>query len=84
MTTREGIPTALLVDGTRCALIGGYGKEQDLVRVGELTGDGRFVVRRQRRLAPPPGHRWTMAGRGGILHLFSGASHCLLDLDQVS
>ncbi|MFD1147185.1 hypothetical protein [Saccharothrix hoggarensis] len=78
--------TAVITDGVRCALVGGYGGERDLVRVGELTGDGRFEVRHTRRLALPdrrPSNGWTAVGRGDVLHVISGTAHYRLDLDQL-
>ncbi|PSL53592.1 hypothetical protein B0I31_10839 [Saccharothrix carnea] len=78
---------AVVTDGTRCALVGGYGRDHHLVRIGELTGEGRFEVRHTRRLVMPGPRspsRWTMAGRGDVLHLISGTSHYRVDLDQLS
>lgn len=73
---------AVITDGTRCALVGGYGSEHDLVRIGELTDDGRFEVRHRKRLALPD-PPWTMQGRGDVLHVIAGTTHYRLDLDQL-
>lgn len=65
---------ALIVDGGRCALIGGYGPERDRVRVGSLTAEG-FVPDAVGVLKLPGGAelgRRRFVGRGAELHAFVG------------
>ncbi|MET9615516.1 hypothetical protein [Kitasatospora indigofera] len=78
---------AVVTDGLRCALVGGYGADHDRVVTGLLTDRGRLDVRGQTRLALPGGPvatgQYTVTGRGGILHVLTGTAHLRLDLDQL-
>ncbi|MGW0216281.1 hypothetical protein ACWDXH_18010 [Micromonospora chokoriensis] len=61
---------ALIVDDTRCALIGGYGEHHDRILVGDLD---RGHFRRHRLVLPngrPLPRRTVMIGRGAELHAF--------------
>ncbi|MDG4839152.1 hypothetical protein O7631_21755 [Micromonospora sp. WMMD967] len=61
---------ALIVDDTRCALIGGYGEHHDRILVGNLD-HGHF--RRYRLVLPngrPLPRRTVVIGRGAELHAF--------------
>lgn len=72
---------ALLVDGTRAAIIGGYESEHDLITLLELTPDGPVVVGRQGRVVQPNGsdlHRARWICRGQTAHvLMSGHRLCV-------
>lgn len=74
--------SALITDGWRCALVGGDGG----IVLGELTHDGRFESRGEARLRLPDGDpldRFTMAGRGDVLHVIADGAYHKLDLDQL-
>jgi hypothetical protein len=87
-TNSESGVSAVITDGVRCALVGGYGEDRDRVLVGALTEDGRFAVRARKRLSLPGGAplppRLGMCGRGDVLHVVSGTTHYRLDLDQLA
>lgn len=77
--------SALLVDGNRVALIGGYGDDRHRIVVGHLV-DGRFVVDETTRLTgpdggPPPNGR--VFGRGPDLHVFADTRWLRLSLDDL-
>ncbi len=78
---------ALLTDGRRCALVGGYGAQHNRIVTGLLSGDGRFEVRGTTRLVLPEGlpasRKYTVTGRGDVLHVLAGTTHLQLDLDQL-
>ncbi|OKI20889.1 hypothetical protein [Streptomyces sp. CB03911] len=78
---------AVVTDGLRCALVGGYGADRDRVVTGLLTDRGRLDVRCTTRLALPGGPaatgRYTVTGRGDVLHVLTGTAHLRLDLDQL-
>jgi hypothetical protein len=86
-TSDDGV-SAVITDGRRCALVGGYGENRDRVVVGELAQDGRFAVRHQRRFSLPGGDplppRSGTYGRGDVLHVLAGTTHYQLDLDQLT
>jgi hypothetical protein len=76
ITTWRGGPAgarALIVDGSRCALIGGYGEDRNRVLVGSLTAD-RFVPEWSGLLTLPDGTelgRCRLVARGVELHVFA-------------
>jgi hypothetical protein len=75
---------ALIVDGTRCALLGGYATDRDRLLAGDLTR-GHF---RAYQLTLP-GHRRlpgnaVAVGRGPHLHVFADAVWYRLDLDDLT
>ncbi|MFD7987430.1 hypothetical protein ACFV4M_29210 [Kitasatospora indigofera] len=77
---------AVVTDGLRCALVGGYGADHDRVVTGLLTDRGRLDVRGTTRLALPGGPAatgYTVTGRGDVLHVLTGTAHLRLDLDQL-
>lgn len=73
--------TAIIADGKRCALVGGY-EQRNRVLFGELTGC-RFRIRRTFRLMAPRGP-WRAIGRGATLHVLTDTTHCKLDLDHLA
>ncbi len=78
---------ALAVDGTRAALLGGYGAEREQLTVGTLD-DGAFRVVGRYRVVLPDGQplppRTRAFGRGADLHLVSGDDWYRLDLDHLA
>lgn len=81
-TTEAEGPKALVVDGYRCALVGGYGDGWPVV-VGTLSHDGEFTVVRETALALPEDPA-RMSGRGDTLHIVAGRTHYKVDLDQLT
>lgn len=77
ITTWRGGPSgakALIVDGSRCVLIGGYGPERDRVLIGSLTPEG-FVPEASGVLSLPgraKAGRRRLVARGAELHAFVG------------
>lgn len=77
VTTWRGGPSgakALIVDGDRCALVGGYGADRDRVLVGSLRREG-FVAEASGVLRLPGGWkagRRRFVARGSELHIFVG------------
>ncbi|MEV0270532.1 hypothetical protein AB0H43_17260 [Hamadaea sp. NPDC050747] len=74
---------ALIVDGTRCALLGGYAADRDRLLAGDLTR-GHFrayqlILPGNRRL---PSNAWVI-GRGPHLHVFADTTWYRLDLDDL-
>ncbi|RZS32792.1 hypothetical protein EV193_111177 [Herbihabitans rhizosphaerae] len=70
---------ALITDGRRCALVGGYGSDRDRLMIGQLDGGG-YNPRDRRRLVTPPGDRIAITGRCSTLHVVAGHTWWTLDL----
>ncbi|MEV4481825.1 hypothetical protein [Micromonospora coxensis] len=78
--------TALVVNGTRVGLLGGYGRERDTFVVGELDGDALRITGEYQLVLPdgsPLPARVTAVGRGPVLHLVTDQYWCQLALDNV-
>ncbi|GAA4974728.1 hypothetical protein [Kineococcus glutinatus] len=77
---------ALLIDGSRAALIGGYGGDADVITPLQLTDEGVQLAGPPRRLVLPngapisPGH---LSGRGAELHLAVDATWYRLHLEDI-
>ncbi|WP_432571006.1 hypothetical protein [Kineococcus sp. SYSU DK005] len=78
---------ALLVDGDRAALIGGYTVESDVITPLCITPDGPRLTGPPQRLTMPDGQppsRARYTGRGCELHVAVGATWYRLDLDAIT
>ena len=77
---------AVLIDGDRAAVIGGYEGERHVITPLHLTSEGLQLAAPPQRLvlpdgAPMPAARYS--GRGSQLHVAVGATWYRLDLDQI-
>lgn len=78
---------ALLVDGDRAALIGGYPAERHVITPLHITPEGLRLAGPPRRLTMPDGQplpRARYTGRGPELHVAVGATWYRLDLDDIT
>jgi hypothetical protein len=78
---------ALVTDGDRIALIGGYREERNRVEIGQLS-DGEVQPARSTRLALPGGHDLPVGaaifGRGPELHVVVEDTWYRASLDQLA
>jgi hypothetical protein len=85
--TATGGAHALLTDGHRLALIGGYSSDRDGILVGNLTG-GRFVETAACALVGPEGDvlppAVAMVGRGELLHVLTADTWFQVSLDELA
>ncbi|MEU8118704.1 hypothetical protein AB0C21_08335 [Spirillospora sp. NPDC049024] len=77
---------ALITDGSRIALYGGYGPDRDRLIAGRLTDD-QMRSTGEHRVVLPNGHRLPkearVIGRGPDLHILTSADWYRLDLSDV-
>jgi hypothetical protein len=83
--TKADGATALVVDGERAALMGGYDDDRDRLLLGHL--DKGFTRPRKTRVAMPDGSRLpagaVMLGRGDELHVFVGSDWFRMSLEDM-
>lgn len=78
---------ALLIDGDKAVLVGGYGAEYDVLTPVRVSGDGVQLAGELRRLVMPDGLEVTgpldLTSRGSTLHAVRHGERYGLDLNEV-